>query len=485
MDGASEGGASEGGASEGGASEGGASSTARRDSAVAVADRAEEELRAAFGGSGFGSAVPEPIDVTGMLRDTSERRRDPTGKGKVKYPRVKTRARSEGKSERPRGSLPPGYGRAEASAEAAAAAAEAPGTTSALGSAAFIASTARADAVERRRRGAENLAKAKEAKALRDVARRLAETAGAIAREDAAARERAARPSSSSSFRSSASSDFSRGGSAGPSAAPSPARSALKKRPTSSRRAPLEAEKIDAAAAVEVEDTEKTNAAATALQSAYRGRAARREIAENIARGILRPSTAGGRYKHASGRHITFSETVEESDGVRASVEKKMAGAPDEEAENRDEARVDGDERSDGDGAANRAAASPPRPPPKPRLLEQMRGPPETHTVLPDDEHVPRSEDWLAMGGVSRARRLAKRRPAKDPVVESPTVDPRVVDAMSSDSFEGRWRRDPKRSSAAATAAAAAAHVLARSRTLPPRRVDAEPSGVLAVYAPG
>ena len=45
----------------------------------------------------------------------------------------------------------------------------------------------------------------------------------------------------------------------------------------------------------------------------------------------------------------------------------------------------------------------------RPRLLERMRGPPSTRTVLPGDEHVPRAEDWLGMGQGGGAGRIARR----------------------------------------------------------------------------
>ena len=100
---------------------------------------------------------------------------------------------------------------------------------------------------------------------------------------------------------------------------------------------------------------------------------------------------------------------------------------------------------------------------------------------------VPGRRARAPIGGLARdGRRVAReasrqRRPAKDPVV-SRDVDPRVVDAMSSDSFEGRWRRDPsvrRRRRRRRRLRRTSSRVRARG----PRGVDAEPRGVLAVYA--
>ena len=127
----------------------------------------------------------------------------------------------------------------------------------------------------------------------------------------------------------------------------------------------------------------------------------------------------------------------------------------------------------------------------RPRLLERMRGPPSTRTVLPGDEHVPRAEDWLGMGqggGAGRiARRLAKRRAPRDP--DAPPLEPpdsrEAAEAMKAKAFRALPRDSSARRAdivddivAAGDDDDVAARLAAeRGRT---RR---EPRGVLSTYA--
>ena len=105
----------------------------------------------------------------------------------------------------------------------------------------------------------------------------------------------------------------------------------------------------------------------------------------------MRPSRTQTTYKHASGRHITFSPVIDDGGEGGASVRDGS------DAEVDDDAEVVFDEEDEKPKHALVTVASPDKPPmPKPRLLGVKTGRPDTHTVLPNDEHVPRAEDWLA-----------------------------------------------------------------------------------------
>ena len=196
----------------------------------------------------------------------------------------------------------------------------------------------------------------------------------------------------------------------------------------------------------------------------------------------------------ASARHISFAATVRESDGAEKPM--SMPGGseePEEPSEESSEAsgtRGFGGNRGETEGADDFGA---PEDSPaddslrsRPRLLERMRGPPSTRTVLPGDEHVPRAEDWLGMGqggGAGRiARRLAKRRAPRDP--DAPPLEPpdsrEAAEAMKAKAFRATLPRD---SSARRADIVADEDVVAARLAAERSRTQREPRGVLSTYA--
>ena len=120
--------------------------------------------------------------------------------------------------------------------------------------------------------------------------------------------------------------------------------------------------------------------------------------------------------------------------------------------------------------------ASPDKPPmPKPRLLGVKTGRPDTHTVLPNDEHVPRAEDWLAQGSVAHRKlqaRLVRHRPTAD--VDAPydigKMSQARIDALAAAAFGSKEER---RAARAAETLALPAPVHSQPR---------EPVGVFSLY---
>ena len=87
---------------------------------------------------------------------------------------------------------------------------------------------------------------------------------------------------------------------------------------------------------IEVEEARETTsaeeeAAAVAVQSAFRGHVARKGVRAEINAGILKPSRAQTSYTHASGRHITFSPKIDDGGeggaGGARGVEKQARAA--------------------------------------------------------------------------------------------------------------------------------------------------------------
>ena len=107
--------------------------------------------------------------------------------------------------------------------------------------------------------------------------------------------------------------------------------------------------------------------------------------------------------KSSSERHISFSNTVATSDGVATAMADALSELPetpgdgtsaflpkpDAEAEADAVPGVLSQHNSDFESETLKS---------KPRLVDQMRGPPSTCTALPGNEHVPRTEDWLGQG---------------------------------------------------------------------------------------
>jgi hypothetical protein len=201
----------------------------------------------------------------------------------------------------------------------------------------------------------------------------------------------------------------------------------------------------------------------------------------------------------ASARHISFAATVRESDGAEKPM--SMPGGSEEPEEPSEASGTEsgfGGNRGDTEGADDAPEDSPADDllRSRPRLLERMRGPPSTRTVLPGDEHVPRAEDWLGMGqggGAGRiARRLAKRRAPRDP--DAPPLEPpdsrEAAEAMKAKAFRSLPRDSSARRAdivddivAAAGDDDVAARLAARLVAERVSRTHREPRGVLSTYA--
>ena len=328
------------------------------------------------------------------------------------------------------------------------------GSGSALGGSAFASNRrGKALAEERRRAGEEAAARRKaEERAARDAAVAARRLAAQVAREaaemDAVSPHAAAGTEAAAKEKNKSEATNAEGGSedaprAGTlSAAPSPARSALKKRPEQP-------------------------------SSAHAGAA--EEKAEE-------------------GKRVAFSETVRRSDGAEA----RMTREPEESgAENRspaDDVTLASDERAESDASSSADASEYRRL--GPRLAERMRGRPATTTALPNDAHVPRAEDWLALGARARGvARLARLRPPRDP--NAPERDPTRTPREGADG--GDERGDESGRIGATSAGVGRSEPASRrvprgigsesrpraygSSGLPPRRRAREPVGVLRVYA--
>ena len=311
-------------------------------------------------------------------------------------------------------------------------------------SSSFAAPTnAKEEAEARRRAGEEAAEKRRQAKVLKDVARRLADTIDNLALAQIAA----GGPTSSGMSRD-ASPVFKR---------PKPA----------SRR-------------IEVEEARETTsaeeeAAAVAVQSAFRGHVARKGVRAEINAGILKPSRAQTSYTHASGRHITFSPKIDDG-GEGGAGGARGDGSGDEVDE--DDVEVVFDDETVQKSKSLVPATSPERQPPmpRPRLLGVKTGRPGTHTVLPNDEHVPKPEDWLAQGSSAHrklAARLARHRPTLD--VDAPYDTGKMsqdkIDALAAAAFGSKEERRAAR--AAETLALPAPTVAPQPR---------EPVGIFSLY---
>ncbi len=204
----------------------------------------------------------------------------------------------------------------------------------------------------------------------------------------------------------------------------------------------------------------------------------------------------------ASARHISFAATVRESDGAEKPM--SMPGGSEEPTEEPSEAsgteggfggnRGETEGEDDADDAPEESPADDLLRS-RPRLLERMRGPPSTRTVLPGDEHVPRAEDWLGMGqggGAGRiARRLAKRRAPRDP--DAPPLEPpdsrEAAEAMKAKAFRALLRDSSARRADIVDDIVAAgddddvAARLAARLAAERGRTRREPRGVLSTYA--
>ena len=310
-------------------------------------------------------------------------------------------------------------------------------------SSSFAAPTnAKEEAEARRRAGEEAAEKRRQAKVLKDVARRLADTIDNLALAQIAA----GGPTSSGTSRD-ASPVFKR---------PKPA----------SKR-------------IEVEEARETTsaeeeAAAEAVRSAFRGHVARKGVRAEINAGILKPSRAQTSYTHASGRHITFSPKIDDG-GEGGAGGARGDGSGDEVDEDDVEVVFDDDEVKKSKSLV--PATSPERQPPmpRPRLLGVKTGRPGTHTVLPNDEHVPKPEDWLAQGSVAHrklAARLARHRPTLD--VDAPYDTGKMsqdkIDALAAAAFGSKEERR----------AARATETLALPA--PTRPQPREPVGIFSLY---
>ena len=329
------------------------------------------------------------------------------------------------------------------------------GSGSALGGSAFASNRrGKALAEERRRAGEEAAARRKaEERAARDAAVAARRLAAQVAREAAemdavsphaaAGTEAAAKEKNKSEEATNAeggSEDAPRAGTL--SAAPSPARSALKKRPEQP-------------------------------SSAHAGAA--EEKAEE-------------------GKRVAFSETVRRSDGAEARMTREPEAAGAENRSPDDDVTLASDERAESDASSSADASEYRRL--GPRLAERMRGRPATTTALPNDAHVPRAEDWLALGARARGvARLARLRPPRDP--NAPERDPTRTPREGADG--GDERGDESGRIGATSAGVGRSEPASRrvprgigsesrpraygSSGLPPRRRAREPVGVLRVYA--
>jgi hypothetical protein len=323
------------------------------------------------------------------------------------------------------------------------------GSGSALGGSAF-ASNRRGEALaeERRRAGEEAAARRKaEERAARDAAVAARRLAAQVAREAAEMAETDETPSAAAKEKNKSDENAEGGSEDAPragalSAAPSPARSALKKRPEQP-------------------------------SSAHAGAA--EEKAEE-------------------GKRVAFSETVRRSDGAEARMTREPEAAGAENRSPDDDVTLASDERAESDGSSSADASEYRRL--GPRLAERMRGRPATTTALPNDAHVPRAEDWLALGARARGvARLARLRPPRDP--NAPERDPTRTPREGADG--GDERGDESGRIGATSAGVGRSEPASRrvprgigsesrprasgSSGLPPRRGAREPVGVLRVYA--
>ena len=287
-------------------------------------------------------------------------------------------------------------------------------------SSSFAAPTnAKEEAEARRRAGEEAAEKRRQAKVLKDVARRLADTIDNLALAQIAG----GGPTSSGMSRD--------------------ASPVFRKPKTASRR-------------IEVEEARETTsaeeeAAAVAVQSAFRGHVARKGVRAEINAGILKPSRAQTSYTHASGRHITFSPKIDDG-GEGGAGGARGDGSGDEVDE--DDVEVVFDDETVQKSLV--PATSPERQPPmpRPRLLGVKTGRPGTHTVLPNDEHVPKPEDWLAQGSSAHRKleaRLARHRPTLD--VDAPYDTGKMsqdkIDALAAAAFGSKEERRAARAAEA------------------------------------
>ena len=323
------------------------------------------------------------------------------------------------------------------------------GSGSALGGSAFASNRrGKALAEERRRAGEEAAARRKaEERAARDAAVAARRLAAQVAREAAEMAETDETPSAAAKEKNKSDEDAEGGSEDAPragalSAAPSPARSALKKRPEQP-------------------------------SSAHAGAA--EEKAEE-------------------GKRVAFSETVRRSDGAEARMTREPEAAGAENRSPADDVTLASDERAESDASSSADASEYRRL--GPRLAERMRGRPATTTALPNDAHVPRAEDWLALGARARGvARLARLRPPRDP--NAPERDPTRTPREGADG--GDERGDESGRIGATSAGVGRSEPASRrvprgigsesrprasgSSGLPPRRRAREPVGVLRVYA--
>ena len=342
--------------------------------------------RAAAGGAEKSAfrANPEIVDIQGMVqRGRRGGARDPTGKGRVEYPPLRMKKK------------PP------------------PSTSSAPPTREPRHQPHSAEEIKRqiaeRKSAAEAKAneEAREALALREVARRLAATIDAFSatqkqanREKALERARDAKPTTRSRGMRDANADN----------ADNAAAHESSESPSSSESPPPPRARNDGDGGIGF--AMRANAAATTVQSHVRGYQARRRVASgdltaggpaagrSLRSSLKSPSKA---YAHASGRRISFAPKTTTAGGG--------GGGGDDD----DDVEVIHDEeltlRESPPKRDALALAPPSDPAPPPRLLGVKFGPPETHTTLPGDAHVPRREDWLSQGagGMARKKRLVKR----------------------------------------------------------------------------
>ena len=344
--------------------------------------------RAAAGGAEKSAfrANPEIVDIQGMVqRGRRGGARDPTGKGRVEYPPLRMKKK------------PP------------------PSTSSAPPTREPRHQPHSAEEIKRqiaeRKSAAEAKAneEAREALALREVARRLAATIDAFSatqkqanREKALERARDAKPTTRSRSRGMRDANADNADNA--------AAHESSESPSSSESPPPPRARNDGDGGIGF--AMRANAAATTVQSHVRGYQARRRVASgdltaggpaagrSLRSSLKSPSKA---YAHASGRRISFAPKTTTAGGG--------GGGGDDD----DDVEVIHDEeltlRESPPKRDALALAPPSDPAPPPRLLGVKFGPPETHTTLPGDAHVPRREDWLSQGagGMARKKRLVKR----------------------------------------------------------------------------
>ena len=197
-------------------------------------------------------------------------------------------------------------------------------------------------------------------------------------------------------------------------------------------------------------------------------------------------------------KSITFSETITRSDGAEVAMAVAAGDAAgtvlettSEDVEAITKTEVEDDVQDDGVMEDEPSEAEELRS--KPRLIEQMRGPPSTFTTLPGNEHVPRAEDWLGLGQGGRAvrfaRRLAKRRAPIDsdaPPMYSDLVLPsseQAANALAAKAFSrGSMRKQSESTHEKENAKLHSEASYVRLRKLRTNN-PTEPRGILSTYA--